>query len=45
MQSEAGLAKIDSLTPCRYGAATVLVVAYDTDGIYFYPGGKRGLRR
>ncbi len=41
VQSEAGLAKIDSLTPCRYGAATVLVVAYDTDGIYFYPGGKR----
>ena len=26
--------------PCRYGAATVLVVAYDTTDVYTYPGEK-----
>lgn len=29
VQSEEGLAKIDACTPCRYGAPTVLVVAFD----------------
>lgn len=29
VQSAEGLAKIDELTPCRYGAPTVLVVAFD----------------
>ena len=28
-QSEEALAKIDKATPCRYGAPTVLVVAFD----------------
>lgn len=28
VQSAEGLAKIDKLTPCRYGAGTVLVVEY-----------------
>ncbi len=41
LQSAEHLAKIDRLTPCRYGAPTVLVVAYDRDNVYTYPGGKR----
>ena len=35
------LAKIDTVTPCRYGAPTVLVVAYDRNNVLTYPGGKR----
>lgn len=35
------LAKIDECTPCRYGAPTVLVVAFDKENVYAYPGGKR----
>ena len=41
VQSEEGLAKIDKLTPCRYGAPTVLIVAYDKNNVFTYPGGKR----
>ena len=41
VQSAAGLAKIDEITPCRYGAPTVLVVAFDSKNIFTYPGGKR----
>lgn len=41
LQSEDGLAKIDAVTPCRYGAPTVLVVAFDKDNVFTYPGGKR----
>lgn len=41
IQSDEGLAKVDGITPCRYGAATVLLVAYDSTNIYQYPGGKR----
>ncbi len=41
VQSEEGLAKIDKVTPCRYGAATVLVVASDTTDCFTYPGEKR----
>ena len=40
LQSEEALAKIDAVTPCRYGAPTVLVVAYDKDNVYTYPGEK-----
>ncbi len=40
VQSEEGKAKIDSLTPCRYGAPTVLVVAYDKTNTFTYPGQK-----
>ncbi|MCD8083717.1 MAG: nitroreductase family protein [Clostridiales bacterium] len=40
VQSEAGLAKVDQVTPCRYGASTVLIVAFDADNVYTYPGGK-----
>ena len=35
------LARIDEITPCRYGAATVLVVAYDSSNVFTYPGGER----
>lgn len=41
VQSEEGLAKIDKLTPCRYSAATVLVVAWDKKNVFVYPGEKR----
>ena len=30
VQSEEGLAKIDEATPCRYGAPTVIIGAYDS---------------
>ena len=32
---------IDAVTPCRYGASMVLVVAFDKENVYTYPGGKR----
>lgn len=41
VQSAEGLAKIDKITPCRYGAGTVLVVAFDSKNVFVYPGGKR----
>ncbi|MCQ2288533.1 MAG: nitroreductase family protein [Muribaculaceae bacterium] len=40
-QSDQALAAIDKHTPCRYGARTVLVVAWDKDNVFTYPGGKR----
>ena len=41
VQSEEGLAKIDKITPCRYNAGTVLLVAFDRENVFVYPGGKR----
>ena len=41
VESESGLAKIDEATPCRYGASTVLVVAFDKNNVFVYPGEKR----
>ena len=41
LQSEDCLAKVDSVTPCRYGAPTVLVVAFDKNNVFTYPGDKR----
>ena len=41
VQSPEALAKIDAVTPCRYGAPTVLVVAFDKNNVFTYPGGKR----
>ena len=41
LQSAEALAKIDAVTPCRYGAPTVLVVAFDSKNVFTYPGGKR----
>ena len=34
VQSAEGLAKIDQVTPCRYGAPTVLVVAFDKNNVF-----------
>ncbi len=39
LQSAEALAKIDKATPCRYGAPTVLVVAFDKTNVFTYPGG------
>ena len=41
VQSDEGLEKIDRITPCRYGAGTVLLVAFDRENVFVYPGGKR----
>lgn len=41
IQSEEALATIDEVTPCRYGAPTVLVVAFDAEDVYVYPGEQR----
>ena len=41
VQTEEGLAKIDKVTPCRYGASTALVVAFNRENVFTYPGGKR----
>ena len=41
LQSEEALAKLDKITPCRYGAPTCLVVAFDSKNVFTYPGGKR----
>ncbi len=41
VQSEENLAKLDKLTPCRFGAPTVLVVAFDASNVFTYPGGAR----
>ena len=41
VQSEKGLEAIDKATPCRYQAPVVLVVAYNKNNVFTYPGGKR----
>ncbi len=41
VESEEGLAKIDAATPCRYGASTVAVVAFNKNNVFVYPGEKR----
>lgn len=40
-QSDAALAKVDKVTPCRYNCRTVLIVAYDINSVFTYPGGKQ----
>ena len=40
LQSAEALAKVDKVTPCRYGAPIVLAVAYDKENVFTYPGGK-----
>ncbi|MCQ2480758.1 MAG: nitroreductase family protein [Clostridia bacterium] len=40
-QSEKALAIIDEVTPCRYNASTVLVVAYDKTNVYTYPNSEK----
>ena len=41
VQSAEKLALIDKSTPCRYGAPTVAVVAFDKNNVFTYPGEKR----
>ena len=41
IKSEEALAKIDSVTPCRFGAPIVIAVAFDKDNVYTYPGGMK----
>ena len=41
LQKEEDLVKMDGLTPCRYNAPTVLIVAFDKNNVFTYPGGKR----
>lgn len=41
LQSPEALAKVDAVTHCRYGAGTMLAVAFDASNVYTYPGGKR----
>ena len=41
LQSEEALRKLDAVTPCRYGAGTVLAVAFDKTRVFTYPGGGR----
>ena len=41
VRSEEALAKVDSVSPCRYGAPIVLVVAFDKNNVFTYPGEKR----
>ncbi len=40
VRSEEGLAKVDKSTGCRYGAPVCLVVTYDAENVFTYPGGK-----
>ncbi len=41
LQSAESLAAVDKHTPCRYGAPTVLLVAFDKNNVFTYPGGQR----
>ena len=41
IQSEEMLARVDKVTPCRYGASTVVAVAFDKNNVFVYPGEQR----
>lgn len=41
VQSEEMLQKIETATPCRYGAPTCIIVAFDTENVYTYPNSTR----
>lgn len=41
VQSEEGLRKVDQVTPCRYGAPAAIIVAFDKNNVFTYPGEKR----
>ena len=41
LRSAEALSKVDAVTPCRYGAGTVLAVAFNRNTVFTYPGGKR----
>ena len=40
-QSAEKLTLIDELTPCRYGAPTVAIVAFNKENVFVYPGETR----
>ena len=40
IRGEEGLAKADKVTPCRYGAPLVLLVAYDKNDVFVYSDGR-----
>ena len=40
LQSKEALEKLDQITPCRYGAPVVLMVGFNRDETFTYPGGK-----
>lgn len=41
LKSADALAKLDKVTPCRYGAPMVIMVAFDATNVFTYPGGGR----
>lgn len=41
IESKDILAKIDKVTPCRYGANTMLLVCFDKNNVFTYPGTNR----
>ena len=41
VRDPAALAKLDTVTPCRYGAPVMLAVAFDSTNVFTYPGGGR----
>ena len=41
LESDEALKTVDGITPCRYGAPTVLLVAFDRNNVFTYPGGRR----
>ena len=41
MQSAEALSRVDAVSPCRYGAPVVLVVAFDKNNVFTYPGEQR----
>ena len=41
LQSDEALEKVDMVTPCRYNAGTCLLVAFDKNNVYTYPGSQR----
>lgn len=40
ISEEKSLSLVDSLTPCRYGAPVVLLVAFNKENVFMFPGGK-----
>ncbi|PJM74811.1 nitroreductase family protein [Bifidobacterium simiarum] len=42
IRSDDGLATVDALTECRYGAPVVLLVTFARNDVYTYPGGRYG---
>ena len=41
LASEEALEKADQLTPCRYGAPVCMMVAFDANNVFTYPGEQR----